>query len=413
MAGGGPRRRPTRTGNGSKRSLLTNRPWFITLGAVLAIGVSALTIVGQVTGLGARLLEFIRGQPSAYNTELLIDTSTKFVGSLAPGDKLGAISKSIDITLAGSDVGANDALALRRFGGSCTDPTNTARLVDFGPHNGDSIRNAMQKLRVEGSATLVKGIADASGDFDKPDMRKALLNRIIVITASAEDACEPDQSTVSSQIAQRLKGLGLKPEFRFIGFGVPDEQRDELTQLAQATGAPPPSFPQTQEELQKSLNHVVNVEPVVNDGQKLVSILNDVTGRISKATQSLNGKNYDTAQREIDAARRTISDTDPAFNDLGQRKSRGTFRTAYTMSAEMRDLQRKQTDLAAALVGPAKDLESAEKSAANGGSQSQVDTKVADYNRRVDEINRVVAQYNDKVTSLQQLLDSLSSELSS
>jgi hypothetical protein len=79
---------------------------------------------------------------------------------------------------------SSDAVAVRRFGGSCGDSRNTARLVDFGTDNGAAVSSAVGRLSPEGKPTLVSGIVPAIDDLTKLlALRASEVNRIVVVTS--------------------------------------------------------------------------------------------------------------------------------------------------------------------------------------------------------------------------------------
>lgn len=164
---------------------------------------------------------------------------------------------------AARNVGDDDALALRRFGGACGDAASTAEVVRSGTGQGQRIADAARGVTAAGQATLEGGILAAIEDFSgwwPPRGRKT--NRIVVVTSHGVDACATDQAGVAASIADRVAAAGLQLEFRYVGFRVPAKQRDGLRLLASGTGAPEPAFVETPTDLDETLARVTLPAPL-------------------------------------------------------------------------------------------------------------------------------------------------------
>jgi hypothetical protein len=185
-----------------------------------------------------------------YRTAFVVDTSTS-----PPGADARAISRTVG-SIAGNS-GSRDALSLRRFGGRCGDPTNTAEVVGSDRRNGTRVSDAAHEMRQSGSATLHSGILAAIEDFDGLyPFRGWTGNRIVVVTSHGVDACEPDQEKVIQSIRERVAAAGLDLEIRLVGYQVPEAEREPLSRLASATGALIPTFTGTVPELEAALREV-------------------------------------------------------------------------------------------------------------------------------------------------------------
>ncbi|MDH2387227.1 hypothetical protein QCN29_00185 [Streptomyces sp. HNM0663] len=148
----------------------------------------------------------------------------------------------------------DDALSLRRFGGTCDASDNTAQLVPAATENGRPIVDAARGLEPTGRATLHSGILAAVDDLAESD---AAHNRIIVITAHGADACTDNTTEFDKELRERLDSSGLRLDFRFVGHRVPTAEQRALTKTATASDAPRPVFTDTAEELTGALQEFV------------------------------------------------------------------------------------------------------------------------------------------------------------
>jgi len=140
--------------------------------------------------------------------------------------------------------------------------------------------------------------------------------------------------------------------------------------------------------LDKALHQLLVVEPVVNDVNSLVQILNTGVAHINDAIGNINGKNYSAAQTGLEAARSEFSRSDLPFRDLGKRQSSDQFRKLYDLAAANRDLQDRFLSLSTDLVsrGRANDIEGFNKTIRNYNDLSSA------YNQRVGQINDILRQ---------------------
>ncbi|MDP9793854.1 transposase InsO family protein [Catenuloplanes nepalensis] len=179
---------------------------------------------------------------------------TFLVDSSAGGD-MNAIRAAVG-AVAGN-TGDRDSLALRRFGGECGTGDTTRELVGAGAGNKQKISDAMGTVQAAGRPALLDGVLAAIDDFDRRyPFRGRLGNRIIVIAHHGTDACHTDQAAVTARIQDRLRDSGLDLDFRFVGFAVPEAERESFTLLAGAAGAGQPVFPQTSADLEAVLDQL-------------------------------------------------------------------------------------------------------------------------------------------------------------
>jgi hypothetical protein len=185
-----------------------------------------------------------------YRTAFVVDTS------VAPaGADPQAIGRAVGS--AAGNAGSRDALSLRQFGGGCGDSANTSEIVSSGRRNGQRVRDAAGGLRQAGSPTLHSGVLAAVDDFSGLyPFRGWRVNRIVVVTSHGLDACVADQEAAMRSIRERASAAGLELEIRFVGYQVPEAEKEPLSQLASAAGAPAPSFANTVPELDIALREV-------------------------------------------------------------------------------------------------------------------------------------------------------------
>ena len=200
-------------------SLLSWKGW-AGLGVIVAI---LLSIVGWWLSLDGD------NGAGATNVEILLDQSDAMGEFLDGQPKIvlgeGAVEKALDDLIE-----PRYHLAFRVFGGPCDGEFDdkTGLLVEFGKDNNDKVRESLDDLKIGGETTLAAGIIAAIEDLRVEDGTKS----IIVITAGG-DACNPDLAP--GTIRQAVLREGIIPTFWFVGIGVPDDQRRQLIEIAQAT----------------------------------------------------------------------------------------------------------------------------------------------------------------------------------
>ncbi|WP_018681622.1 hypothetical protein [Actinokineospora enzanensis] len=177
-----------------------------------------------------------------YRTTVLVDTSTQttdFPGVLAA------------VTATAHNIGTDDSLSLRRFGGECGSPDNTAELTD----DPSAVGSALRGVRPSGRPTLLSGILAAIDDFDGVlPFHGTKRNRIVIISSTGLDACSGDPAAVSRTIQEHVRSAGLALELRVIGHRVPPDQRDALKQVA---GDQPVAFTESAADLSAELDTLV------------------------------------------------------------------------------------------------------------------------------------------------------------
>ncbi|MDN3356393.1 hypothetical protein [Actinomadura sp. DC4] len=215
------------------------RRWILALASVLMVAIGAVVTV------------MVQSVPD-YRIAFLVDASaTESPGAVA--DAVGAAVRN---------TGDGDALSLRRFGGRCGDPRNTAQVVGTGTGHAARVSASAHRLTPTGVATLESGVLAAIHDFaGRYPYRGRRSNRIIVVTGRGADACTRDQTAMKRAVQAKVDAAGLRLDFRFVGYLTPAGEQGDLTQLASAAKAPAPDFARTPAELAATLKRLVIPNP--------------------------------------------------------------------------------------------------------------------------------------------------------
>ena len=221
------------------RPRLRRRHWVLALVCVVVVLIGAVGVVVW------------RSRP-AYRIAFLVDTSA--------AEALSAVASAVGSAV--QNTGDDDALSLRRFGGRCGDPHNTAQVVGTGTGHAARISRSVRGLATGGSATLESGILAAIKDFSgRYPFHGTKGNRIIVVTSRGTDACSRDQAMVKKTLQEKVKAAGLHLDFRFVGYLTPSGEQTNLAQLASAVNAKTPEFAQTPADLTAKLKNLVIPKP--------------------------------------------------------------------------------------------------------------------------------------------------------
>jgi hypothetical protein len=203
------------------------RWWLIAGGIVLVLALIA----------GGLLLYL----PPDHRTTFLIDASASEIEFRDVADAVGAAARNTS---------SDDALALRRFGGACDQPDNTAEVVGVGTGQADEIDTAAHAIVPAGRATLLSGILAAIDDFDRGyPFRGDVSNRVVVVARNGVDACGKDANAIRAIIEEHTQRVGVRLNFRFIAHQLTEQQVSDLSVLASAVEAQPPKRTKTAGEL--------------------------------------------------------------------------------------------------------------------------------------------------------------------
>jgi len=224
--------------------------------------------------LGGSSIVVIAANLPQYRTELLVDASA----GIPPAGDFGAVAAAVGATAANAD--DDDSLALRRFGGECTGGANTAELVAAGTGHGEQITRAVRQVVPQGVATVHSGLRAAISDFaSRYPLRGRKINRIVLVTRSAADACDADPDAAHRAIQQLLTRAGLRLDIRLVGYRIPTDQQSHLIKLAAATAAPAPAFTQTAAELTTTLAELTVPKTATTDSDPPLSELDPAPSR--------------------------------------------------------------------------------------------------------------------------------------
>lgn len=309
-----------------------------------------------------------------YRTQFLVD---------ATGEDAEGIARSLRQALNNS--GDEDSLGLRGFGGECGAADNTEQLVDFGTGNQAEIGQAAGHRR-GGRATLLRGIIEATADFDGLfTLRARQVNRIILITRHGGDACDEDAEFVGREIRSRLAAAGLSIELRLVGYQVPDPQREKLKRIAGGAGAPEPLFATDQAGLDAALEFFTNTEPVLRNAREIVDALNPAVDKLNQAVTAITDGRLDTAETQLAEAKSAAGQTGTRFTDLGGRAKTPAVQEIHRQAQALARLQER-------LLEAATDMLSAARAARPlGVTGDDFRRLAADYNGTVDRVNKAVA----------------------
>jgi hypothetical protein len=258
-------------------------------------------------------------------------------------------------------------------------------VVGFGTGNRDDIGGAIGNAPVSGVATLVRGLIGATEDFSAPFSQKAKqVNRIVVVTRNATDACDDDTDFVQRELRDRLAASGLTVQFRFVGYRLVDNDKPALDRLAASTSAPPPVLAQDPAQLQAALDWIANIEPVLRSAGDVVNILNPVVKQLNDTAEAVVDGRLDVAERTLAAIKPVVAETE--FANLESRAKSPDAVEVYDRAVKLRDWQRNAVPTVKAIL----DLAKAGKPF---GPELTAFRQNADlYNNDVDTLNKLLAQ---------------------
>jgi von Willebrand factor type A domain len=384
----------------SPEASLADKKWYKNVYAIIVLIGAVLGITTGLLALGAKWIAW--HQATAFqNVEIVFDASAAMNEPFEGGTKRDAAIQALTNYLhAGSrnSVADADNLAFRTFGGPC-DGDNTELKVDFSTGNSKAIENASRKLKPAGETTLAKAVVDATGDLTA-DRFKGKSKRIIVITGGED--CHKDQAAgiIQSSLNERAKGgEKIELDLRFIGLGLSLQQKEQLENVAKASGGEA-DFADTAKELDTALVRFGRIEPVENDINQMAKILNDVNGLENVATDLLQRDQFADATTKIADGRKMLKQSDPQFEDLGKHEGEDQFRKyfhqMYELARANRETQAKMLDLAETMIDQRK------RSDAAGLEKTRAETLrlVGQYNQNVNSINDLIQQVNQQLRQM-------------
>ncbi|MFD7653646.1 VWA domain-containing protein [Actinosynnema sp. NPDC059797] len=339
----------------------------------------ALLVAALLAGGAYAVLTWVVPQfAPTYKTEFLVDLS----GAGAAPEDFAASVESLGKALDNS--GDDDAIALRGFGGECGAEDNTTRLVGFGKGNRDEVGAAVRAAAPSGRATLLRGVVEATADFSEPFSQDAKqVNRIIVVTRNGVDACDDDRAFVEEEMRDRVAAAGLAIEFRFVGYQLDRDHRDNLAKLATGADAPPPLLPDSPDELRAALEWVANVEPVLRSARRVVDVFDPTVARLNEAARAIVEGRLDVAGRAVDDVAPVTADAE--FEDLRGRARTPAAVDLHAKAVQLRDRQGRVVEAARRL------LDAARSGTPFGERFEEFQRAAEDYNAQVDAVNEALA----------------------
>lgn len=254
-----------------KGTPIEKKKWYKTIKAIIGMVtalICSIVAIIQITRPTIIKVQNVQAPVSKVrkvqeNTEIVLDRSADMSESFDGKTKWDAAVSAIDACLE-YQVAQNDNLALRIFGGSCSENDNTELLVDFQQHNKDKVRNALKKIKLVGQPTLASALLEATGDFNDLD-RFGSVNKKVIIIAGSYDSCHSNLALHSLDLVllERLRDRkdakeNIKVDIHIIGMGIPIFQREQFKEIANATGGTM-YFPDSKEDLEYVLKNIGSV----------------------------------------------------------------------------------------------------------------------------------------------------------
>jgi len=201
--------------------------------AVLGLTTALITTFDKISAL-------FTSPPTQEYRLILLDSSSGMTAEFDTGkSKWECAKEAVKKAFYGHDKRIQ-AMALRRFGGSCSSPMGDLTL-NFGEKK--KIENLFEEIQMLGDeATLIQALFNAIGDFAEQERfssEERIFNTITVITSSGE-ACNPEDTT---RIRKRLAALDIDLEFQIIPMGLEENELEGISNLAKSLGGTYKIFP--------------------------------------------------------------------------------------------------------------------------------------------------------------------------
>lgn len=278
------------------------------------------------------------------NIHIVLDRSNK-MGESYEGTTRLAMARRVLSGILDRQVADRDNLAYRSFGGPCR-ADNTEFRVPFGLNNGGRIRAQVEGLSGRGKRTLVAAVTEAAYDFERLVPHQDVDKRVVIITGGV-DVCgrlKPIES-----MRQKLENRNIRPEFEFIGIGIPRSDYEELQRMAKMVGGRVRPV-RTEQELEEVLTRLFEIEPIIRQVISIQESLNSTASAINEMQKSLNEGDLDLAEKQILEAERHASQSLMPYQDLARRKTNPRFQEAFALAKSMREFQRQGIDVAKTLL---------------------------------------------------------------
>jgi hypothetical protein len=366
-----------------RSTVLANRKFYKNTMAVIAL-------LAGLAGAIAAVIKLIPKPVPVQNiheiTEFVLDRSEGMRQKFADGSRIQAAAGSVRAVL--DSLADSDVLALRQFGGPC-DGNNTSLAVKPGQNNRSKIQDALKSPKLGGQSSLARAVIEATGDFDESERFKGIVKSIVVVTGS-RDACSPQGDAVAAirDRMARIKNADIHLDFHFIGIGLDDAEREDVTKIADATGGKKPVFVDRREDLDGALQKVLVVEPIVRDTRSVITLLDAGVDHLNGVFGAIARSDYPAADKELKAAREEAAKSDLAWDEVGKGSRKQQFKQLYETAAESRRIRDDILNLAVKMLAQAKanDIE--------GYNSSRLDFNrlSGDYNRNGTSINALLKQ---------------------
>jgi hypothetical protein len=370
-----------------KQSSFDKRRWFIQLTAVVGLIAAVTGIITGIVPLFDRSLKKV-----SQNTEIVFDRSKLMDGSLQGQPKLKVAQDAVDLILRKETVGDN--LALRVFGGKCTDDA-TPPLVSFGQDNAARVSKELSTLKAEGDATLIAALHAAIADFNDEARFGGVSKRLIVITGS-KDQCSGKILEIVQQLNRNnqagAKGA-IQLDLNFIGIGLDTAAKQELDQMAEHTGGAA-HFVDEPGQLQHVIE-VMEVRRVTRSATLVNELLNASTDGVNVVIANFNKQDYSAAESAFKQAREQFDRSELPFHDLEKRQSSEQFsaeltalyRLIFEAANKSRDLQNKVLALAEDLLSKRNDQAALKESIDKfNGAKDAYNQSQGDLLKRVNDL---------------------------
>jgi hypothetical protein len=352
------------------------KKWLIAGSAALAVALVGSYIIAQYSARPAPIM----------NQEIVIDTSDgmKDTFDTAPTKLAAAVD-----ALHQRNLHPAENLALRAFGGECHRDDGSRLLVSFGTRRRERIERAANTLQAHGKPTLVSGVISAVADV------KALAHtrRVVVLTGHA-DKCETEALRDIKAAVQADKEHPLILEMRFIGLGVSPKDEKAVRDMSDAVGGQA-YFTHTVKELNEVLDYVLEFEPAVTHVRTVWNVVDEVGRSVNQIAQNMNQRQFDEAQKVLDASRASYAQAKPSFDSLAGVELSMNFQRFYKLAAENRALQEQAIDVGSTGI---------QQGRVSGERQSP------EYVASVKAWNEVMKKYNDNIREMNRLTNEIVNE---
>jgi hypothetical protein len=284
------------------------------------------------------------------------------------------------------DMSNNAYLALRTFGGSCTDNFGRPDL-GFAPNAKEQVNSALEKLAPGGKGNLANAVIAAMDDLvDRPPLN-GINPRVVVITGS-NDSCTSDQ--IGAIKSHQLRHPNVILDFRFIGIQLSDREKQELEIIRTETKGEV-IYVNNGQDIGHALDTFLVWEPMENSVGAVIGILNDCILRLNKVVADLREPGAGTADVDFQVARDECKRSDQPFRDLGDKQQQGVgsdFVGLYQRASENRNMRERIISVMEKLIANTKSGDLAGYDLSLKEFMAVEET----YNRQVADLNSVLAR---------------------